>query len=87
MLDRKSSAVTATAASYQASGLLDFGHPSSWTGRGQGKDAFDHEIVPLKAPAPAGPEPVEEESPAPLPRTKSQLTLILERGKAGSQED
>ena len=81
-LDRKSSA-TATAASYQASGVLDFGRDLSTRSRSRGKDAFDHEVVPLKAPAPAGPEPAEDQS---LPRTKSQLTLLLEKGKAGNQE-
>ena len=85
-LDRKSSAITAIAGSYQASGLLDFGHSSSWSSRGQGRDAFRNEIIPLKAPAPSGPKPFKEEAPAPLPRTKSQLTLLLERDKAGSQE-
>ncbi|KAL9130629.1 MAG: hypothetical protein Q9217_001243 [Psora testacea] len=86
-LDRKSSAVTATAASYQASGLLEFCHSSSWSSRRQGTDAFHNEIVPLKAPAPSGPEPMGRKPSAPLPKTKSQLTLLLERSKAGSQEE
>ena len=85
-LDRKSSAVTATAASYRAAGLLDYGSALSARSHGRGKDAFDHEIVPLKAPAPAGPELSEEQPTAPLPRTKSQLALLLEKNKAGNQE-
>ncbi|KAL9097370.1 MAG: hypothetical protein Q9163_006346 [Psora crenata] len=86
-LGRKSSAVTATAASYQASGLLDFGHSSSWSSRGPGRDTFRNEIVPLKAPAPSGPELANPGPSVPLPRTKSQLTLLLGRGSASNGQD
>lgn len=79
-LDRKSSAVTAAAASYQASGLLDYGQPPVGFGRGSGRDAFRNEIVPLKAPAPAAPGDSDNEARTSLPRTKSQLALLLERG-------
>ena len=79
-LDRKSSAVTAAAASYQASGLLDYGQPPAGFGRGSGRDAFRNEIVPLKAPAPAAPGDSDSEPRISLPRTKSQLALLLERG-------
>ena len=85
-LGRKSSAASATAASYQAAGLLDPGQSSSLTGIGQGRDAFHNEVVPLKSPAPSGPEPTEEELVAPLTRSKSQIALLLERCRAGSQE-
>ena len=77
---RKASAAVPTAASFQASGMLDTGQGSSTAGKIRGKEAFKNEIVPLKAPASAGPEPPAE-SPQPLPRTKSQLTLLLEREK------
>ena len=75
---RKSSAAVPTAASFQALGTLDTGQGTSFAGRNKGKEAFKNEIVPLKAPASAGPEPPAETS-QPLPRTKSQLTLLLER--------
>lgn len=75
---RKSSAAVPTAASFQASGMLDTGPGTSSATRNRGKEAFKNEIVPLKAPASAGPEPLAETS-QPLPRTKSQLTLLLER--------
>ena len=77
---RKSNAAAPTAASFQASGMLDAGQAISTTGRSRGKEAFQNEIVPLKAPASAGPE-APAEAPEPLPRTKSQLTLLLEREK------
>lgn len=79
-LARKASAAEPTAASFQASGMLDTGQGSSAAGKGRGKEAFKNEIVPLKAPASAGPEPPAE-SPQPFPRTKGQLTLLLEREK------
>lgn len=75
---RKSSAVVPTAASFEASGMLDTGQGTLTAARG--KDAFNNEIIPLKAPASAGPGPPAEAS-QPLPRTKSQLTLLLEREK------
>lgn len=77
---RKSSAAVPTAASFQASGMLDTGQDTPTAGRNRGKEAFNNEIIPLKAPASAGPEPPAETS-QPLPRTKSQLTLLLEREK------
>ena len=80
---RKSSAAMPTAASFQASGMLDTGQGSFPAGRNRGKEAFKNEVIPLKAPASAGPEPSAEAS-QPLPRTKSQLTLLLEKEKSRS---
>lgn len=82
-LARKSSAAVPTAASFQATGMLDTGQGTSTAGGNRGKEAFKNEIVPLKAPAAAGPESPAEAS-QPLPRTKSQLTLLLEREKSRS---
>ena len=79
-LARKSSAAMPTATSFQASGMLDTGPGPSSASKHRVKEAFKNEIVPLKAPASAGPEPPAEAS-QPLPRTKSQLTLLLERKK------
>ena len=80
---RKSSAAVPTAASFQASGMLDTGQASYTAGNDRGKEAFKNEIVPLKAPASAGPEPPAEDS-QPLPRTRSQLALLHEREKSRS---
>ena len=74
---RKSAAAAPTSASYQAAGMMESGQPTSSAGRGKGRDAFTNVTAPLKAPAAAGPD----EDPQPLPRTKSQLTSLLERGK------
>ena len=60
--------------------MLDTGQGSSAVGKNRGKEAFKNEIVPLKAPASVGPEPPLDTS-QPLLRTKSQLTLLLEREK------
>lgn len=83
---RKSSASAAIANSYQASGLLDVGSKAPATAKGKGKEVFHNEVVPLKAPAPSGPEIPREETPQDLPRTKSQLTLLLERNRTSGQE-
>ena len=78
---RKAGAALPTAASFQASGMLDTGQGSPTAGgRTKGKEAFKNEIIPLKGPASAGPESPAENL-QPLPRTKSQLTLLLEREK------
>ena len=82
---RKSSAAEPAAASYQASGMIERGQATtSSSGKGKGKNAFTNEIVPLKAPAASGPEPTDEESYQALPRTKSQLSLLLERERVRS---
>lgn len=80
---RKSSAALPTAASFQASGMLDTSQGPPTAARNRGREAFNNEIIPLKAPASAGPEPPAEAS-QPLSRTKSQLTMLLEREKSRS---
>ena len=78
----RSTTTTSMATSYNASGMM-FPEQASSTGRrGSNRAAFKEEIIPLKAPAPAGPDITDEagEDTA-LPRTKSQLTLLLERNK------
>ena len=83
--NRKSSAAVATSASYQATGMMDSVQAPSTAGRSRGREAFTNVTAPLKAPAPAGPEAESEDTTAPLPRTKSQLTLLLEREKVRSE--
>ena len=74
----KSTVAVPAAASFQASGMLDTGEGISTVtaGRNKGKEAFKNKVVPLKAPAAAG---STAEASQPLPRTKGQLTLLLER--------
>ena len=70
---RKSPATGPASASYQAAGMMD---PSP-ASRGKGRDAYTNVIAPLKA----SPGTASDYDPQPLPRTKSQLTLLLEREK------
>ncbi|KAL2043988.1 hypothetical protein N7G274_003508 [Stereocaulon virgatum] len=78
---RKSAAAAPTSASYQAASMMESRQPTTSAGRGKGRDAFRNVTAPLKAPATAGPEEFSDDDPQPLPRTKSQLTLLLEREK------
>jgi len=84
---RKSSASVPTAASFQASGMMESSQATSSAGRGKGREAFMNVTAPLKGPGPAGPEVAGEQDPQPLPRTKSQLTLLLEKEKARSANE
>ena len=76
----RSSAAAPTAASYQAAGFMAPDQGSASTKRS--RTAFRDDIVPLKAPGPS----IDDSLPAAattaqLPRTKSQLALLLERSK------
>ena len=77
---RKSAAAGPASASFQGVSMMG---PSS-TGRGKSREAYTNVTAPLKA----SPEAASEGDPQPLPRTKSQLTLLLEREKnrSASQE-
>lgn len=82
----KSTTLAPTAASYQASGMMFPEQATRNDQRGSVRAAFHDEIVPLKAPAPAGPGGEDDaDDVTPLPRTKSQLTLLLERDKSAGQ--
>lgn len=84
---RKSSAAVPTAASFQASGMMESIQATASAGRGKGREAFTNVTAPLKAPGPAGPEVASGQDPRPLPRTKSQLTLLLEKEKVRSENE
>ena len=84
---RKASTAVPTSASYQASGMMESVQATSSKGRGKGREAFTNVIAPLKAPAPAGPEVGSDDPEEPLPRTKSQLTLLLEKEKTRSERE
>jgi len=82
--NRKSSAAVPTSASYQATGVMESVQAtSSAAGRGKGREGFTNVTAPLKGPAPAGPGAGGEEA---LPRTKSHLTLLLERERARAEQ-
>lgn len=85
---RKPSATTATSASYQAAGNLDLGRQTEGGGRGGGRVTFSDQVVPLEPRGRAGSaRGREEDQSSALPRTQSQLTLLLERSRrAGGQE-
>ena len=77
---RKSAAPAPVSASFQAVGMMD----TSSTSRGKGREAYTNVVAPLKA----SPEAASDDDPQPLPRTKSQLTLLLEkeRNRSANQE-
>jgi len=82
----KASAATAAAASFQATGMLDFSvhPPANGDGKGKGKV----EVVPLKAEGPDGSAATEDEGSVPtasLRRSKSQLSDLLNRDRRPSE--
>ena len=89
----KSSAAIATPASYQACGTIGFGEPPPGDppGKGKAKQGFKDDLVPLKAPGASSEATVddndEEDEPQVLPRTKSQLTLLLERDRRMTEHE
>lgn len=85
---RKPSATTATSASYQAAGTLDLGQQTERAGRNGGRVTFSDQAMPLEPRGLAGSAIGREDyQGSALPRTQSQLTLLLERGRqAGGKE-
>ena len=81
---RKSSAAVPAAASFQASGMMETARVETLAGHSKGRESFTNVTAPLKAPASAGPETVLDDDFKALPKTKSQLTLLLERERARS---
>ncbi|KAL8792990.1 MAG: hypothetical protein Q9195_004394 [Heterodermia aff. obscurata] len=77
---RKPSASAATPASYQAAGMLESSRPAQPAVKGRGKVTFTEGSKP---PGPAGPDADvgDELDVSVLPRTKSQLTMLLERDR------
>ncbi|KAK0513363.1 hypothetical protein JMJ35_004349 [Cladonia borealis] len=77
---RKPAAAGPASASFQAAGMMD----KSSTGRGKSREAYTNIVAPLKS----SPEAASDDGPRPLPRTTSQLTLLLERerNRSANQE-
>lgn len=55
--------------------------------KGKRSVGFTDEIIPLKPPGASGPDEVDEELSSALPRTKSQLTLLLEKDRQTSKDE
>ena len=85
---RKSSATTAASASYQAAGTVGSGHQMQPAGRAQARVTFSDEVAASNLQKPADSNVESDEGAQALPRTKSQLTLLLEkdRGRASGNE-
>ena len=73
----KSTAAVATSADDQAIGTTDSAHH----GKGKRSEHFTDEIIHLKPPGSSGPRARDDSEAQSLPRTKSQLTLLLERDR------
>ena len=73
---RGSGASAPISTSFQAAGMMD----TSPSIRGKGREAYTNVVAPLKA----SPEAAGDDDPQPLPRTKSQLTLLLEKERSRS---
>lgn len=78
----KSMAAAATSAHDQAIGTTG----STQNGKDQWSEHFTDEIIRLKPPGSSGPRAKDDSEAQPLPRTKSQLTLLLERDRQRSQD-
>ena len=78
----KSTAAAATSVEDQAIGTTG----STQNVNDRWSEHFTDEIVHLKPPGPSGPRARDDSETQPLPRTKSQLTLLLERDRQRSQD-
>ena len=80
----KSTTATMAPASFQASGNMAFGDPPSNVFKSKMRQSdFTVETLPLKPPGASG---QDQTQPSVLPRSKSQLTLLLERDKRSENE-
>lgn len=90
----KSSAAVAAPASYQAHGTMGFSEqtPGGLLGKSKEKLTFTNKTVPVKA-AGASSEAIinnddnDDHTPRALSRTKSQLTLLLERDRRVNEQE
>ncbi|KAL9036119.1 MAG: hypothetical protein Q9214_006279 [Letrouitia sp. 1 TL-2023] len=84
LLREKGSEAAVAAASYQASGNLEFGHETRQDGKSEAVGGFSNETYSLKRPSRQVAEPMGDEQN--LPRTKSQLTLLLKKDEKAKEE-
>lgn len=78
---RTPSATTAASASYQASGTMDTGRHLQSGGRGKARVTFSEDTAPPHITNPVGSNSEPDRGAQGLPRTKSQLTLLLEKDR------
>jgi len=78
---RTPSATTAASASYQASGTMDTGRHLQPGGRGKARVTFSEDTAPPQITNPVESGSELDGGAQALPRTKSQLTLLLEKDR------
>lgn len=90
----KTSAAVAAPASYQAHGTMGFSEqtPGGLLGKSKGKLTFTNKTVRVKAPEASSEATInnddnDDHTPRALSRTKSQLTLLLERDRRVNEQD
>lgn len=81
---RKSTAAVATSAFHQASGTVGLGPSTTYSEKGKRSVGFADQMIPLKPPGASAPNEDDDVNPSHLPRTKSHLTLLLEKDKQKS---
>lgn len=82
----KSTATAVTCADHQAMGITDSAPSQPSNRSGKWSESFTDETVHLKPPGSSGARAKDDSEARPLPRTKSQLTLLLERDRQRSQD-
>ncbi|MCJ1267930.1 hypothetical protein MMC22_007816 [Lobaria immixta] len=85
-VERQPAQASADSAPYQATSTTRFGQATQRSGNSKRNVGFTDEIIPLKPPG-ASAEEDEDDTPSVLPRTKSQLTLLLEQDRQKSGGD
>ena len=83
--EQSMAAAAATSTDHQATGITDSAPSQSSKHKGTWNEDFTDEIIPLKPPGSSGPGAKDDEAQA-LPRSKSQLTLLLEQDRQRRQE-
>ena len=87
-LERKPAQASADSVPDQATITTRIEHAKQRNGKSKRNVGFTDEIIPLKPPGAAAEEDEDEDdTPADLPRTKSQLTLLLEQDRRKSRGD
>lgn len=82
-LERRPAQVLADSAPCQAASTTRFEQSKQRNGKSKRNVGFTDEIISLKPPG-ASAEEDDDNTPGPLPRTKSQLTLLLEQDRRKS---
>ena len=78
---RTPNSTTAASASFQASGTMESGHQAQPAARVKNRVTFSDEVPPLPNSDPADANVEHEELAQALPRTRSQLAMLLEKNR------